>query len=1181
MPSVRVDIIGDSSSLQRAYQKAATETKAFGTHATTSAKAVDGLHGSVTRGATGLSTFAKSALLAGGALVGVGSLYEGIKKTVTAAEGFNQAQRQLDAQLRANGESFKAVAPWIDKLQSSQVQLGFTSTQTEKAFTQLDRASGSAALAYKYMGVTADLAAARHIDLSKAALLVGKVIDGNTTALNRYGIAVPKGTSVTDALAIAQQKLSGQAAASVTPFEKFHAVLNNIEVVIGNQLLPVVTKYIDKVTGWLSQADHQRQITDAVKTAMHDMGVVVEGAWHIFQQMEPTLKTLAKDGFTGVKTAIDLAKGAFDVLSDVFGKHKATMIAAIAAVGVAITLAIGPEAVAIVGAIVAVGYIRKHFGALKDFFLTLGQEITNAFTYAWVEVQRGAIEAAIQIVKAFDISVMGHHLIPGVHSLIKGLQAELDKLHPPNMDWSAAATQAGVKSGDAWKKGFASGTIGTYGPPAPATVGTYGPPTPGTSAPTSTGGTGKLSTAQLMALWVKAGGNPAQARTAAAIAQAESSGRVGALNNNPSTGDYSVGPWQINYYAGLRAGRTAQFGTPQHLMTDPLANARAAVSLSGGGRDFSPWSTYKSGAYQSYLSSGAGPQGSLVLPTAAADAAKAADKAKKAADSAAKKAATAAAKAVAAAVAAATKIADGIVANVETVVKATTEAVANARTAGKSPKDIAAGITHALAVNRTEIELLASDIKTADATERPILQKELDRLKTSRGRLHAQLVAAIKKEADQLAGPALAAAGADDIQIAQLQQMTQVAVPGRVTDYTKQITNIVSQQIDVLTQGLATLKAKGLGGSAAAGKLQTALNAALASQEGLLQNVVQTARTAYDTVVSKFSTSFGKLTQDIVSQFQANTQTQLTAIAQDPKYYQGGAKTPSETKLAAMQAEDALKSFTDALASAQAGGDQAQIDAAQRGLDEYNLSLAAVKERTDADNAYAAAVKQTTDDRTKQEGLLTQKLEDLGTAITTGKGTIKGLDPILTTFGISMGGKDGKGGATNAVTNFARDLKSATTDAGGIISSLTALQNAFDALVGWVNAKTGANIQTGGGGGGGFTPSATNFVSENGNPGPAASVLGGAAQYYQPSGYTTSGGTGNYAKKPMLAAGGFITKSGLAYVHAGETVTPVGKGGAIIHINVQGFVGDERKLTDMVLSGLRREKTRLATLGIT
>lgn len=84
--------------------------------------------------------------------------------------------------------------------------------------------------------------------------------------------------------------------------------------------------------------------------------------------------------------------------------------------------------------------------------------------------------------------------------------------------------------------------------------------------------------------------------TMVAIAGCESEYNPTALDNNPKTGDYSVGLWQINYYGSLLASRTALYGPPSGL-TDPLANAKAAFSVSGGGANFSPWTTYTSGCY--------------------------------------------------------------------------------------------------------------------------------------------------------------------------------------------------------------------------------------------------------------------------------------------------------------------------------------------------------------------------------------------------------------------------------------------------------------------------------------------------------------------------------------------------------------------------------------------------------
>src|SRR6266550_8490232 len=86
---------------------------------------------------------------------------------------------------------------------------------------------------------------------------------------------------------------------------------------------------------------------------------------------------------------------------------------------------------------------------------------------------------------------------------------------------------------------------------------------------------------QLQSLWVQAGGNPAAAPMASAIALAESSGNPGATSR---TGD--VGLWQINAAAH-----------PGQATTDPLGNARAAVAISANGTNWRPWCTaYSDGA---------------------------------------------------------------------------------------------------------------------------------------------------------------------------------------------------------------------------------------------------------------------------------------------------------------------------------------------------------------------------------------------------------------------------------------------------------------------------------------------------------------------------------------------------------------------------------------------------------
>jgi LysM repeat protein len=100
------------------------------------------------------------------------------------------------------------------------------------------------------------------------------------------------------------------------------------------------------------------------------------------------------------------------------------------------------------------------------------------------------------------------------------------------------------------------------------------------STTTTTNLSGTLSCSGLEALWVSAGGSAAAEVTAASIAMAESGG------NQFATGTVGErGYWQINPVNGALS------------TYDPYGNARAAVIMSADGANWSPWTTYTSGAY--------------------------------------------------------------------------------------------------------------------------------------------------------------------------------------------------------------------------------------------------------------------------------------------------------------------------------------------------------------------------------------------------------------------------------------------------------------------------------------------------------------------------------------------------------------------------------------------------------
>tara|TARA_Y100000401_G_scaffold116337_1_gene121851 strand:- start:99 stop:1013 length:915 start_codon:yes stop_codon:yes gene_type:complete len=105
---------------------------------------------------------------------------------------------------------------------------------------------------------------------------------------------------------------------------------------------------------------------------------------------------------------------------------------------------------------------------------------------------------------------------------------------------------------------------------------------------------------------IDAGATPAEARTLAAIAAAES----GLVPNNDTiksglyhdAGETSYGLWQINMTGDMRDERLKQFGiNTVNDLYDPLTNAKAAVQLMRNRGGFGDWTTYTDGKHLPYM----------------------------------------------------------------------------------------------------------------------------------------------------------------------------------------------------------------------------------------------------------------------------------------------------------------------------------------------------------------------------------------------------------------------------------------------------------------------------------------------------------------------------------------------------------------------------------------------------
>jgi hypothetical protein len=134
----------------------------------------------------------------------------------------------------------------------------------------------------------------------------------------------------------------------------------------------------------------------------------------------------------------------------------------------------------------------------------------------------------------------------------------------------------------------------------------------------TTGGTpgaGSLSTGQIYSFAKQAGFDDKSAQIMTAIVMAESGGDPGNVNTN-----YATDPGGSYGLAQINAKAHPTMMTPG--VYDPLTNLQYAYEISGGGKNFNPWTTFKTGAYQQFMGSAAGgasgaPAGATVTGTPA------------------------------------------------------------------------------------------------------------------------------------------------------------------------------------------------------------------------------------------------------------------------------------------------------------------------------------------------------------------------------------------------------------------------------------------------------------------------------------------------------------------------------------------------------------------------------------
>jgi len=291
-----VELIADPRGYTAGLQTAAKQTKVFGAE-------MDKATRGILSGSGALHGLGRSLAFASGGFLAFEGVSRFLEDSVSAARDAGVAQRSLAAQIKASGESFAANEGAIKTASLSLEKFGFTSEDSEKALTVLERGTGNITRAINLQGTAADLARAKNIDLASAANVLAKVFGGQETALRRAVPGLDKDAHGMDLVREAAARLAGQARAGTTETEKFHAILHNTEVIIGTALLPTLNKFLESLGKWLQKMNESGRL-------QKDVNETVRTATGLFKDAKSALDDLNQ--VTGsTKTTLELLLGVF------------------------------------------------------------------------------------------------------------------------------------------------------------------------------------------------------------------------------------------------------------------------------------------------------------------------------------------------------------------------------------------------------------------------------------------------------------------------------------------------------------------------------------------------------------------------------------------------------------------------------------------------------------------------------------------------------------------------------------------------------------------------------------------------------------------------------------------------------------------------------------------------------
>lgn len=334
----------------------------------------------------------KGGLAALGLGVGLAAGVSALKEAGKAAVGDAKSQAILANALKNTvGASDGVIASVEEQIRQMQYASGVADDNLRPAYQSLVTATGSVSESNRLMQLALDLSASKQISVEKAASLLGKAFNGNTTQLTRL---MPQLKGSTNMLGDLEKAVSGAsaAAAATDPFSRINVIFQDMQEQIGQALIPYIQKFAEYLASPEGQIQMQR-LADTIAVVVSALGDAL--IWLI--QNKELVAGLAIT-ITGLAAAIGIAKIAMAVYAAVTN-----------------------------GAAIAQALLDIAMGAINPAALAIGVGVLAASMLLLANNTQGAADAQNDYNNAADsfvgppVPAQGPHL-PGVSPMPKNPQ---------------------------------------------------------------------------------------------------------------------------------------------------------------------------------------------------------------------------------------------------------------------------------------------------------------------------------------------------------------------------------------------------------------------------------------------------------------------------------------------------------------------------------------------------------------------------------------------------------------------------------------------------------------------------------------------------------------------------------------------------------------------------------------